>query len=290
MINHSKPELNNKEIENVIKTIKAGKLTQGDEVKRFESLLAQYIGVKDCVAVSSGTAALHLVLIALNIASGDEVILPSYVCTAPLNAINYTGAVPVLADIGEDFNLSIRDVKKKLSKRTRAIIVTHMFGLPAEIDELLELVNLSEAKRLSLKHYSKGMLERIGLAAALINDAKILILDEPTTGLDPIGCKETRDLLLKLKEQGKTILLSSHFLSEVERVCDRIAIFHRGNLLAVGRLDALLSQYNAENLEDLFVKTIEGFDRSQLKGDKNEESMDNSSSVSYTHLTLPTKA
>ena len=157
-----------------------------------------------------------------------------------------------------------------------------LFDIPPDItrkriDELLELVNLSEAKRLSLKHYSKGMLERIGLAAALINDAKILILDEPTTGLDPIGCKETRDLLLKLKGQGKTILLSSHFLSEVERVCDRIAIFHRGNLLAVGGLDELLSQYNAENLEDLFVKTIEEFDRSQLKGEKNEESMDNSS-------------
>jgi len=128
------------------------------------------------------------------------------------------------------------------------------------IEELLELVELKDAKRLALRHYSKGMLERIGLAASLINDPEILILDEPTTGLDPIGCRDTRNLLLRLKEQGKTILLSSHFLSEVERVCDRIAIFHRGHLLATGTLDGLNKQYQAENLEDLFVKTICAFD------------------------------
>jgi ABC-2 type transport system ATP-binding protein len=107
------------------------------------------------------------------------------------------------------------------------------------------------------------MLERIGLAASLINDPKILILDEPTTGLDPIGCRDTRNLLIKLKQQGKTILLSSHFLSEVERVCERIAIFHRGHLLATGTLDALNKQYQAENLEDLFVKTIYAFDNQE---------------------------
>jgi len=141
-----------------------------------------------------------------------------------------------------------------------------IFGIPNEvmknrIEELLDLVKLSDAKNLALKSYSKGMLERIGLATSMINDPKILILDEPTTGLDPIGCKETRDLLIKLKEKGKTILLSSHFLSEVERVCDRISIFHRGNLLNTGTLDKLCLQYNAKNLEDLFVKSIEEFDK-----------------------------
>jgi len=130
-----------------------------------------------------------------------------------------------------------------------------------KIDELLDLVDLSDVRNLSLRHYSKGMLERIGLATSLINDPKVLILDEPTTGLDPIGCKETRELLASLKEKGTTILLSSHFLSEVERMCDKIAIFHRGNLLTVGQLDDLVSQYKAENLEDLFVKAIGEFDR-----------------------------
>ncbi len=133
--------------------------------------------------------------------------------------------------------------------------------IPAKIEELLNLVSLWDARRLALRNYSKGMLERIGLAAALVNDPKILIFDEPTTGLDPIGCKETRNLLIELNKKGKTILLSSHFLSEVERVCSRIAIFHRGHLTKVGPMQGLMATYQAENLEDLFVKVIEEFDR-----------------------------
>jgi len=123
-------------------------------------------------------------------------------------------------------------------------------------DELLSRVGLAELKHLALRNYSKGMLERIGLACALINDPKLLILDEPTTGLDPIGGRETRDLLLKLKEQGKTILLSSHFLSEVEKICDRIGILDQGNLLAIGRLKELLKEKKTETFEDLFIKII----------------------------------
>jgi len=128
------------------------------------------------------------------------------------------------------------------------------------IDELLKLVGLEEARKLSLRHYSKGMLERIGLATSLINDPKILFLDEPTTGLDPIGCRDTRNLLIQLKEKGKTILLSSHFLSEVERVCTRIGIFHKGVLLATGTLKELMSKYRTSNLEDLFLQTISDYD------------------------------
>ncbi|MCX8082392.1 MAG: ABC transporter ATP-binding protein [bacterium] len=146
-----------------------------------------------------------------------------------------------------------------------------LFDIPvstisSRTEELLQLVGLYDARNLSLRHYSKGMLERIGLAASLINDPKILILDEPTTGLDPIGCKETRDLLIKLNKAGKTILLSSHFLSEVERVCTRIAIFHRGYLLTSGTLNGLMKEYQAENLEELFVKTIEKFDIEKKEG------------------------
>ncbi|MBN1445803.1 MAG: ABC transporter ATP-binding protein [Candidatus Omnitrophica bacterium] len=157
-----------------------------------------------------------------------------------------------------------------------------LFDMPPGIirertDSLLELVNLNNAKNLSLKHYSKGMLERIGLAVSLINDPKILILDEPTTGLDPIGCKETRDLLKKLHDSGKTILLSSHFLSEVERVCSRIVIFHKGNLLTTGTLESLLEEYKAENLEDLFVKAIRKFDSET--GQTEEDAINLQSSV-----------
>ncbi len=124
-------------------------------------------------------------------------------------------------------------------------------------EDLLKLVGLAKVRRLTLKHYSKGMLERIGLAVALLNDPKFLILDEPTTGLDPIGNRETRDLILKLQAEGKTILLSSHYLSEVERVCNRIGIMHQGRLLACGRLPELITSWQAEDIEDLFVKVTQ---------------------------------
>lgn len=123
--------------------------------------------------------------------------------------------------------------------------------------DLLKLVGLAKVRRLALKHYSKGMLERIGLAVALLNDPKFLILDEPTTGLDPIGSRETRDLLLKLQSEGKTILLSSHYLSEVERVCNRIGIMHQGRLLACGTLPELITSWQAADIEDLFVKVTQ---------------------------------
>ena len=136
-----------------------------------------------------------------------------------------------------------------------------IFNLPENVkrrrsEELLSIVGLEEAKHMALRSYSKGMLERIGLACVLLNDPKLLVLDEPTTGLDPIGGRETRDLLLRLKKKGKTILLSSHFLSEVERICDRIGILDQGKLLAVGRLKELLKEKKVETFEDLFIKIV----------------------------------
>ena len=137
-----------------------------------------------------------------------------------------------------------------------------LFGMPKEVlkeknEELLKLVGLHDKKNLSLKHFSKGMLERIGLAVALLNDPKFLILDEPTTGLDPIGSRETRNLLLNLQEAGKTILLSSHYLSEIEKVSNHVGILHQGKLLALGTISELMSQWKAEDIEDLFIKVIE---------------------------------
>ena len=98
------------------------------------------------------------------------------------------------------------------------------------IDELIEMVDLEWAKRRQLKEYSKGMTRRIGLAQALINDPELILLDEPTTGLDPIGTREMKDLIIKLREQGKTVLMCSHLLADVQDVCDRIAILHQGEL------------------------------------------------------------
>ncbi len=108
-------------------------------------------------------------------------------------------------------------------------------------DELLERVGLSDARDRPLRKFSKGMLQRIGLAQSMISDPNLLILDEPMTGLDPVGRKEIRDLILDLNRQGKTIFFSSHILSDVESLCHRVAIVNRGKVVAEGALDELLS-------------------------------------------------
>ena len=107
--------------------------------------------------------------------------------------------------------------------------------------DLIDMVGLTWAKRRQLKEYSKGMTRRIGLAQALINDPELIVLDEPTTGLDPIGTREMKDLILRLKEQGKTVLMCSHLLADVQDVCDRIGILYQGELKELGRVDSLLA-------------------------------------------------
>jgi ABC-2 type transport system ATP-binding protein len=106
--------------------------------------------------------------------------------------------------------------------------------------DLIEMVGLTKAKRRQLKEYSKGMTRRIGLAQALINDPELIVLDEPTTGLDPIGTRDMKDLILRLKEEGKTVLMCSHLLADVQDVCDRIGILYQGELKELGRVDNLL--------------------------------------------------
>lgn len=122
-----------------------------------------------------------------------------------------------------------------------------IFGIPASerktrVDQLLEKMGLAESRDLQLRKFSKGMLQRIGLAQALINNPDLVILDEPLTGLDPLGRKQVKDLILSLKEQGKTVFFSSHILPDVEMLCDRVGILWRGRLVKSGRLDQLLSE------------------------------------------------
>src|SRR5881394_1856737 len=135
-----------------------------------------------------------------------------------------------------------------------------LFDMPASVrqqrsNELIEMVGLNWARRRQLREYSKGMTRRIGLAQALINDPELILLDEPTSGLDPIGTREMKDLILRLRSEGKTILMSSHLLDDVQDVCDRIAILHQGELKELGRVDALLrvrdvTQIRASGLND----------------------------------------
>ena len=120
-----------------------------------------------------------------------------------------------------------------------------LFDMPASTRkqraaELIDMVGLGQARRRQLREYSKGMTRRIGLAQALINDPELILLDEPTSGLDPIGTRDMKDLIIRLKQQGKTVVMSSHLLADVQDVCDRIAILHEGELKELGRVDALL--------------------------------------------------
>ena len=112
----------------------------------------------------------------------------------------------------------------------------------ARADELIDRVGLGHARGRPLRKFSKGMRQRAGLAQALINDPELVILDEPQSGLDPTGRKEVRDLIFDLKQRGKTVVFSSHILPDVEAVCDRVALFHQGELKELGALEDLMSQ------------------------------------------------
>jgi ABC-2 type transport system ATP-binding protein len=112
-------------------------------------------------------------------------------------------------------------------------------------EQLLEMVGLSQTRIRAVGEFSKGMQRRIGLAQALINDPDLIILDEPTSGLDPIGCREVKDLILALARRGKTVILSSHLLSDVEDVCDRVVIYYGGKIQAMGTLKDLLATPDA---------------------------------------------
>src|SRR5207249_397689 len=109
---------------------------------------------------------------------------------------------------------------------------------------LIEMVGLKADRKRILKEYSKGMRQRIGLAQALINDPELVILDEPTSGLDPIGTRWMKDLIIRLREQGKTVIMCSHRLDDVQDVCDRIAILHDGELQELGKVRKLLQVAN----------------------------------------------
>ncbi len=141
----------------------------------------------------------------------------------------------------------------ELDPRTRA----------KRIDELLDMVGLSHAQHRQVREYSKGMQRRIGLAQALINDPELLILDEPTTGLDPIGTRQVKDLILELGRRGKTVILSSHLLADVEDVVDRMVILYGGKIRGEGTCEELLAVQSRTTIEadDLDEDTITEIDR-----------------------------
>ena len=132
-----------------------------------------------------------------------------------------------------------------------------------KIHSLLEAVGLEDAASIQLRRFSRGMLQRIGIAQALVNDPELLILDEPLSGLDPVGRREIRNIILKLRSQGRTVVFSSHVLSDVEAICDRVGILMRGQLQRVERLDLFLN-IEVESLE-LAVSGLDEMGATNLK-------------------------
>jgi len=117
-----------------------------------------------------------------------------------------------------------------------------------QVDEVIELVGMTEAAHRRVGTYSKGMLQRIGLAQALVHDPQLVILDEPTAGVDPLGSAAIAEIIRELKRRGKTVLLCSHLLAQIEGLCDRVAILHRGKLVREGRVDDLVQEKDAQSL------------------------------------------
>ncbi len=151
-----------------------------------------------------------------------------------------------------------------------------LFSIPRKerklrINRLIDQVGLEFARKRPLRQYSKGMLRSIGIAQALINDPDLIILDEPTSGLDPFGTRETKYIILALKKQGKTVLLCSHLLSDVQDICDKIVILDKGKLQIAGTIDELLSRKDVveiliRNLSDEAISEVETF----IKGKQGE--------------------
>ena len=172
-----------------------------------------------------------------------------------------TGLIHPTSGEGFIFGKSIRDIsiKRKIGflperpyfyEYLTGLELLHfcgeLFGLDRltrekKIETLLDLVSLKGSERMPLRRYSKGMLQRIGLAQALINDPALVILDEPMSGLDPVGRKEVRDIILHLKEMGKTVFFSTHILSDAEVICDQVGILIKGRLRSMGKLESLLN-------------------------------------------------
>jgi ABC-2 type transport system ATP-binding protein len=141
-----------------------------------------------------------------------------------------------------------------------------------DVDGLLKLVGLEKSGDTQLRKFSKGMLQRLALAQTLLNDPELVLLDEPLGGLDPIGRKEIRDIILKLKEKGKTVFLSSHILQDIEMICDRVAILLNGEIINQGRLDDLVSQdilFTEITVSQINKKDLESFGKTLTHyGDK----------------------
>ena len=137
---------------------------------------------------------------------------------------------------------------RELVRYYARICMVSRVKIDSAVDSVIKLVGMTEAADRRVGTYSKGMLQRIGLAQSLVHDPQLVILDEPTAGVDPLGSAAIAEIVRELKRRGKTVLLSSHLLAQIEGLCDRVAILHRGKLVREGRIDDLVEERDAESL------------------------------------------
>ena len=199
LIKHSLPTLDEDDILSVINILKSNDIAQGRCVSEFENIMCDFVGRMGAVAVNSGTSALHLALLALNIKEGDEVIIPSFVCSALLNALYYVRAKPCFADIDpETFNLDPRDLKKRINKKSRLIIVPHSFGLPVDMKEILKnsIPVLEDCAQSLGAHFQSKKVGNFGIASILSFYATKVI----TTGEGGMVLSNSQKFLKKVRD------------------------------------------------------------------------------------------
>src|SRR5881275_2857133 len=182
---------------------------------------------------SGKTTTIKLLLVLLFPTSGD-----AFVFGEPAAKVEKNERIGYLPE--ESYLYRFLNAEETLDFYGRLFDIPHNI-LRERVDSLIKTVGLDRARKRQLKEYSKGMTRRIGLAQALINEPELILLDEPTSGLDPIGTREMKDMILRLKDQGTTVVMCSHLLADVQDVCDRIAILHQGELKELGRVDTLLT-------------------------------------------------
>jgi ABC-2 type transport system ATP-binding protein len=155
---------------------------------------------------------------------------------------------------GENHRIPAHLTGKGYCRRLASLAGMNKKEADEKIRSLMEIVGMTGKETMEAHTYSKGMMQRIALAGALVTDPKLLVLDEPTSGLDPIGIREVRNILEGLRAKGVTVILNSHLLSEVEKICDTAAIMKNGRILVKDRLSAITT--GAETLEDVFVRLV----------------------------------
>ena len=233
IIPHSRPTLDQDDINAVVSILNSGLIAHGQEVKRFEDDVANYLGIPHCIALNSGTGALHLALLSLGISHGDSVIMPSYVCSSVLHAVNYTGATPILADIESDgFNIDSHSIAKRIASNTKADIIPHMFGIPADLEavKLAGLCIIEDCAQAFGKEYENKKLGSFGDIAVFSFKATKLL----TTGQGGMIATSSDDIYNKLKKLTKYDEQNEYHIAYNYEMTDFQAALGRRQLVKFG--------------------------------------------------------